>query len=210
VTVVYEGVNQRFLRPVDPEKAKKTVQKLGVSQPFILSVGTVEPRKNYLRLLDAYARLRERGIEHRLLIAGRLGWLYEPILARVETLRLGAHVAIVQPDDEALAAMYSLADACVFPSLYEGFGIPLLEALATGTPVACSDASSFPEIVGDAAITFQPYDVESIVVGLERVLTDADLRRQLAALGPERASRFSWVNAAEGTVQAYRRALAHA
>ncbi len=210
VSVVYEGVNARFLRPADPERAGALVRAAGVSQPYILSVGTVEPRKNYVRLLEAYARLRERGVEHSLIIAGRLGWLYEPILARVDALGLQTHVAILQPDDNTLAALYALADACIFPSLYEGFGIPVLEALAIGAPVACSNASSFPEIVGGAAAMFDPCDVEAMANATERILSDGERRGELAALGPKRASQFSWDRAAEDTVHVYRQALADA
>lgn len=208
VTTVLEGVSPDF-RPSDDRAADtRKVAALGVDDEYILSVGTLEPRKNYVRLLEAYALLRQRGVRHRLLIAGDLGWLYEPIFQRLEELRLGEHVTVLRPDDSALIALYRSADVFVFPSLYEGFGIPPLEALACGAPVACSDAASLPEVAGDAAILFDPLDVPQIADSVWRILSDSRLQSDLRHRGPRQAASFTWDRAAEQTVQVYRQVAA--
>jgi glycosyltransferase involved in cell wall biosynthesis len=210
ITTVLEGVSNTF-RPLDDrDAAQRYLAPLGVSPPFLLSVGTLEPRKNYLALLDAYHHLRSRGFEHRLVIAGRLGWLYEPIFQRVDALHLNRHVLFLQPNDDQLRALYGLADAFIYPSLYEGFALPPLEALACGTPTACSNRSSIPEVVGDAALLFDPVDPEQISAAAEHLLTDASLRARLVSCGLERARQFSWERAAAQTVDLYRAVLANA
>jgi glycosyltransferase involved in cell wall biosynthesis len=205
ITVVYEGVaavlNERPTRYV----ARSLVARLGIEDPYILSVGTLEPRKNYPRLLEAYGMLRDRGERRRLVIAGGRGWLYEPIFKRLDELHLRDHVNFVQPNDAHLAALYAAADAFVYPSLYEGFGIPPLESLAAGVPSAVSSSSSIPEVVGDAAVVFDPEDSEAIADALNQVLNDAAVRSRLAHDGPARAALFGWPRAAQETVAVYRR-----
>jgi len=209
VTTILQGVTDGFGLQ-DPDSAWQAVHALGVQGPYILSVGTLEPRKNYVRLLDAYAALRSRGVRQRLVIAGARGWLDEPIFRRLQDLRLEDHVSILRPDDRALAALYAVCDVFVYPSLYEGFGIPPLEALACGAPVACSSASSLPEVVGEAALSFQPEDVEEMTDCLQRILFDTSLRDALRRKGPERAKRFTWASAARQTMLVYQEVLADA
>lgn len=209
VTVVLEGVGPQF-RPVEPEIIEGALEALGIQGPYMLCVATLEPRKNYVRLLEAYACLRQRGVSLLLVIVGALGWLYEPMFNRLRQLGLEEHVVFLQPDDASLAALYSGAEAFVYPSLYEGFGIPPLEALACGAAVACSNTSSLPEVVGDAALTFDPLDTEQIVEAVSKILSDDTLRVRLKAAAPVQAARFSWERAAEETIQVYREAAAHA
>jgi glycosyltransferase involved in cell wall biosynthesis len=203
VTAVPEGVGPEFY-PDEGEIARSLLAPLGVPARFILSVGTLEPRKNYPRLLEAYSLLRRRGVPYPLVIAGRPGWLYEPIFERLVELRLGDHVCFLQPDDAELRALYSCTEMLVYPSLYEGFGIPPLEALACGAVVACSATSSLPEVVGDAALTFDPYDIDAIAAVMERALGDVELRKTLRQAGPGRAASFSWERTAEETARVYR------
>ncbi len=207
VTTILEGVGEEFHPPLDPAADRSRLSRLGISEPYILTVATLEPRKNYVRLLHAFALLRSRGVKHRLVIVGRPGWMYEPIYEAVHQLELTAAVTFVQPDDQLLAALYGQADVFVFPSLYEGFGIPPLEALACGAPVVCSNTSSLPEVVGGAAVLFDPTDVEAIADGVTTVLEDDALARRLRLLGPERAATFTWQKAARRTRDLYAETL---
>jgi glycosyltransferase involved in cell wall biosynthesis len=206
VVTISEAPGPIFQCPADSDAARGIVAGMGIRGPFLLAVGTLEPRKNYARLFEAYGLLRERGVQHRLVIAGRLGWMYEPALERLRELRLTPYVTILQPSDSQLRGLYTCADVFVYPSLYEGFGIPPLEALACGAPVACSNASSLPEVVGDAAVLFDPEDEEQIAASVGSILEDADLRDRLRAAAPARAGAFTWDRAAGETMQAYREA----
>ena len=141
------------------------------------------------------------------MVVGRPGWLYEPIYEAVHRLKLAGAIQFLHADDHLLAALYGQADVFVFPSLYEGFGIPPLEALACGTPVVCSNSSSLPEVVGDAAVLFDPWDVEAIAAGIMSVLEDHALARRLRLLGPGRAATFTWEKAARRTRDLYAETL---
>jgi glycosyltransferase involved in cell wall biosynthesis len=206
VITVYEAPGPMFTCPGDRNGARGTVAGMGIQGPFVLAVGTLEPRKNYARLFEAYALLRQHGVRHRLIIAGRLGWMYEPALQRVRELGLAPFITVLQPADRQLQALYMSADVVVYPSLYEGFGIPPLEALACGAPVACSEASSLPEVVGEAAVLFDPHEPEEIAGAIRSILESVDLQERLRAAGPERASQFSWEHAAAATMRVYREA----
>lgn len=206
VTTVYEAAGPEFY-PESAEQTALSLLEVGISRPFILAVGTLEPRKNYARLLDAYARVLERGAHQDLIVAGGPGWMFQPVLDRIDSLGLADRVRIVQPDDAHLRALYSGADAFVYPSLYEGFGIPVLEALACGAPVACSHTSSLPEVLGDVGLSFDPRSVEEITDAILRLLGEADLRGRLRELGPGRAASFSWDRAAEETAAVYHETL---
>jgi glycosyltransferase involved in cell wall biosynthesis len=199
ITVVHHGVH-----PVEclPEPAMHaTLERLGITQPYMLFVGTVQPRKNLQRLIRAFAPVVAAGLPHRLVIAGRMGWLTEPIRAEVASLDLTdrVHFAGYVPDGD-LSALYRGADAFAFPSLYEGFGMPVLEALAYGVPVVASNTTSLPELVGDAGLLVDPLDAVAIGAALVRALADAPLRARLAVAGPERAAYFSWERCARETL----------
>jgi glycosyltransferase involved in cell wall biosynthesis len=166
----------------------------------------LQPRKNLSRVVEAFALLRERRPElpHRLAIVGRIGWGVEPLQQRVRELQLESVVPFAgYVADEDLPALYSAADLFVYPSLYEGFGIPPLEAMACGTPVVTSNVSSLPEVVGDAALSVNPLDVEAMASAMEKVLTDAALRQTLSERGLERARAFTWERMARLTIEVY-------
>lgn len=186
--------------------------RLGLPRRFLLAVGTLEPRKNLIRLLDALALLRDRGAfagweGPPLVVAGREGWLYEPIYACVDSLGLRGQVRFMTgARDLDLLALYNLAGALVYPSLYEGFGLPPLEALACGAVVVCSNSSALPEVVGDAALLVDPYDVDGLAEAIARALDDEPLRRELGARGPGQARRYSWEASAASVRAALREA----
>ncbi len=215
IQVVPAGVGERF-HPIDDEATlEKVRRRYHLEEPFILSVSTLEPRKNFTGLIEAYAQLIERGsqiqrIPHKLVIAGAKGWLYEEIFATVE--RLGLAERVIFPGfvaEEDLPALYNLADLLAFPSLYEGFGLPPLEAMACGTPVVTSNSSSLPEIVGGVGIMVEATDTEGLVEAMRRALQDGELRRSMIEKGLEQAKKFSWRKAAEKLLGAYRRMEAH-
>jgi glycosyltransferase involved in cell wall biosynthesis len=169
----------------------------GLAPGFLLAVGTIEPRKNYPRLLAAYRCLKARGVDVPLVVAGRVGWAYGRALDELQAeagVRLLGHV-----DDGTLRALYRSAAALAFPSLYEGFGLPLLEAMSEGLPAVVGDAGGLPELAGDAALLVDPLDTEAIADALGRLLQDGQLRRRLAAKGRQRAAHYSWSAAAEAT-----------
>jgi glycosyltransferase involved in cell wall biosynthesis len=186
----------------------------GVEPGFILAVGTVEPRKNYPRLLAAFGQLRGRKgappfiINGRpalpqLVIAGRPGWAYGDTLARIAAepgVRYLGHV-----DEPTLTALYESASVLAFPSLYEGFGLPLLEAMSHGVPAVVGAAGALPELALDAAIAVKPDDVDAIAGAMERLLADESLRNKLGAEGKRRAAAFTWDHAAERTLAVLRR-----
>lgn len=214
VCVVHEAADPIF-RPLDRNEAKEAVARhLGWSGEYLLFVSTIEPRKNLETLLKALAMLRgaeasqSRIHSLRLVVAGRRGWLYEGVQVLVEQLGLTKTVVFSGPASrEELVNLYNAALALVYPSLYEGFGLPPLEAMACGTPVLCADTSSLPEVVGDAGILLPPLDVEAWADALRRVVEDEELRARLSARGLQRARAFSWRRAAVETVAVYREAL---
>ena len=206
ITVVYPGVDPRF-RPLEEETVEAFRERHALPARFILGLGTLEPRKNFPTLIEAYARLPEWGIPHHevaLVIAGGKGWLYEGIFETVERLALQKHVRFLGfvPDEE-LPALYNAASVLAFPSLYEGFGLPPLEAMACGTPVVASNVSSLPEVLDDAAPLVSPTDVEKLAAVLAQVLTDPDRRAALRARGLRQAARFTWEAAARALLRAY-------
>ncbi len=210
ISVVPGGIEPRF-RPVrDALKLDAVRARYRLPQWFILTVGTVEPRKNMARLISAYAQLRRQtGLPHALVIAGRDGWLFQPVHDQVTREGLGEYVQFAGfVADEDLPALYTLADLLAFPSLYEGFGLPPLEAMACGTPVVTSNNSSLPEAVGAAALTMSAEDVEGLTDAMARVLCDANLRVRLSDLGRAQAARFTWEMAARKLLDAYRLAYA--
>ena len=202
---LYSGVDQEF-RPVrDAAMLEAVRQRYRLPEHFILSLGTLQPRKNYRRLILAYDQLRQRpDFAWQLVIAGRPGWLYDDLGGLVSERGLEGRVHFVtNATDADLPALFSLADAFVLLSLYEGFGLPPLEAMACGTPVLVSNVSSLPEVVGDAGLQVDPLDVDAIAAALGRLLGDTALRRRLAEAGMKRAERFSWERAAEELVGHY-------
>ncbi len=204
VKVVYAGVSDRF-GPRPPGEIATVRQKYGLPERFILAVGTIEPRKNYETLLAAYRTLIDRGQTAGLVIAGKRGWRSEPFFRQLQDLGVADRVRLLGfVADADLPALYSAAQVFAFPSLYEGFGLPALEAMACGTPVVASNTSSLPEVVGDAGLLVAPTDAGGLAVSLERVLTDEGLRADLRGRGQAQAGRFTWEAAARATLQVYR------
>ena len=203
ITVVHEAAAPRF-RPPPSEAVEAVRAQYGLPERYLLSVGTIEPRKNLTRLLEAFETLHAEGLTDGLVIVGRRGWLYGDFFARLE--QSPARDAVIFPGyvpDEDLPAIYAGAQALALPSLYEGFGLPVLEAMACGTAVACSRTSSLPEISGNVALHFEPNDVESITDTLRRLLRDVSLRADLRQRGLEQAARFSWDRVAAETEAIY-------
>jgi glycosyltransferase involved in cell wall biosynthesis len=203
VTVTHCGVDPTF-RPLDAAQVAAWRARYGLPERFILYVGTLEPRKNVPRLLDAYARLRRRGPVPPLVLVGGRGWRHAAIDARLAALGLGDAVRFLGYVPAAeLPLCYNAAGVFVYPSLYEGFGLPPLEALACGTPVVTSNAASLPEAVGDAAVLVDPRDPAALADALAAALADEPLRQRLRAAGLAQARRFSWRRMAEQTLAVY-------
>ncbi|MEP7286199.1 MAG: glycosyltransferase family 1 protein [Chloroflexota bacterium] len=205
VEVLLSGVNPRFQPVRDPATLAAVRAKYAIgTSPFILAVGTVQPRKNYERLIHALAALPAEHQAVHLVIAGGRGWLQAPIYAAVEKLGLSERVHFIGfADDADLPALYSAAHCTAFPSLYEGFGLPILESMACGTPVVTANVSSLVEVAGEAALLVDPHSTEQITAALARLLTDESLRSTLVAQGFEQASRFTWQRAATQLRQVY-------
>ena len=203
ITVVYPGYDEMTFQPVRDEKAIGAVKaRYGITGDYILFVGTLQPRKNLIRLIEAFSNIQYPISNVQLVIAGKKGWLYREIFQQVEKLGLEGKVVFTGYVPEGdLPTLLSGARLFVFPSLYEGFGLPVLEALACGTPVVCSNASSLPEVAGDAAVLVDPLDVEGLAAALERVLRDEDLRAELIERGFEQTRKFSWERCARETLK---------
>ncbi|MGH2679213.1 MAG: glycosyltransferase family 4 protein [Actinomycetota bacterium] len=208
IQVIPEGVEPSFRPDVEPGVVAGVRDRYGLPARFILTVGTIEPRKNYPTLVEAYASLRARHSEVGLVIAGGRGWLFERFFEQVRSLGLDDHVVFTGhvPDDD-MPALLNAAEVFAFPSEFEGFGLPPLEAMACGIPVVCSNAASLPEVVGEAGVLLPPRDVGGWVGALDRLLADAPLRAGFGARGLARARRFSWDAAAERTIEVYRSVL---
>lgn len=209
IRVIPLAANAQF-RPVEKESRRAVLAKLGLdTQPYVLYLGSLDPRKNVSRLIEGFGRLRQEApsIEHQLVLAGPLGWMTDIVFDTIERLRLQSQVRWLAhvPFDE-LPALLGGADVFVYPSLYEGFGLPPLEAMACGTPVVASRATSLPEVVGDAALLVDASQVNEITEAMHRVITDRALHARLAAKGVARAKAFSWRETGRLTLAAYEEA----
>jgi len=210
VDVAYPAAEERYrLLPREEVEAFRVAR--GLPDTFVFAVGTLEPRKNLIGLLRAYARLRGKPKRPPLYVAGGTGWRFSPIFDTVAGLGLqdDVHFLGFVPEDE-LPLWYNAARLFAFPSLYEGFGLPVLEAMACGTPVITSTAASLPEVGGKAAVLVPPQDTDRLAQEMARVLDDAQLRMQMRAAGRIQASRFSWRLMTDQTVATYARALERA
>ena len=208
VTVIYGGVNQHFRLANEAEQLQVRRKYQLDSFPFIFSVGTVQPRKNYGRIIQALARLRASGHDLHLVIAGGRGWLEDPIYQTVATTGMQPYVHFIGfAADGDLPALYSAATCCAFPSLYEGFGFPVLEAMACQTPVVTSNISSLPEVADDAALSVDPYNVDALTDALEQLVSDSALRATVIARGLEQIKAFTWSAAAQNLLQVYNSVL---
>lgn len=207
VRLLYPAVDERF-RPMQAAETAPVRERLRLPDRFLLFVGTLEPRKNLVRLLQAFTLVAVDNPDLNLVIAGRRGWLYDEIFAAVErsNARERVHFLDFVADDD-LPALYNLAEAFVYPSLYEGFGFPVLEALACGTPVITAKVASLPEVAGSAAIMVDPLEVEDIAAGIRAVLANPT---PLRAAGPPQAATFRWEQTGQALVAIYRELAAKA
>lgn len=208
IQVIPEGVDPKF-RPVTDENERwRVFARHDIRPPYLLYVGGINARKNLARLLAAFAQVRQRHSGVMLVVGGQRQWQAGEVDSVVSRLGLADGVRFTgYLDDADLPALYSAAEAFVFPSLYEGFGLPPLEAMACGTPVITSNTSSLPEVVGDAALMVDPYDVEGLAAAMERALTDGAWRADLRRRGLEHASRYTWEFAAKEVLAVYKSVL---
>lgn len=204
ISVVYEGVDQTELLPKSDQDIQAIKLKYNIHQDYILFVGTIQPRKNLVNLIEAYAKLLPQNVQ--LVIAGGKGWMSDDIYAAPARLKIEDKVTFLgYIDEEDKAALYSGASATALISHFEGFGLPIVESMACGTPVIASDASSLPEVVGEAGILVPPNDVDAISSGLNEILTNHKLRQSLIESGFDQASKFNWSDAASQTLRVIER-----
>jgi glycosyltransferase involved in cell wall biosynthesis len=207
IVVVYNAIDSHFWITPEQETVARVRERYQLDHKFVLYVGNIKPHKNLVRLIEAFDELRRGDLEDlKLLIIGDEISKLPGLRRAVHRHKLHKHVRFLGylPDDQ-LAVLYRMASVFAFPSLYEGFGLPPLEAMASGTPVVTSNISSLPEVVGDAAVLVDPYDVGSIVDGLRRVLTDPVRAEEMRRKGLIRAREFSWERSVAKTLEVYRR-----
>lgn len=207
IQVIYPGCDHARYHIYPRDEVVQVLQKYNLSQGYILHVGTVEPRKNIERLIEAFeilARGMGRPVE-RLVLVGSAGWLNEKIYRRIEISPLRERIVLTGPiSANDLPYIYNGAAVFVYPSLYEGFGLPVVEAMACGVPVITSNTSSLPEVVGDAGILVDPYDAEAFAAAIHGALVDQDLRREMAHKAVKRAKILSWEKTAREMLTAYK------
>lgn len=197
IRTLYSGCDDFFQRVTDPHVLQAARDTHELHKPFILNVGTIEPRKNLARLIEAFSRLPQRR-ELDLVIAGGRGWMDDEIYAAPEKYGVSAQVRFIGfTPDRDLPALYSLAELFVYPSLYEGFGLPVLEALACGAAVVTSNNSSLPEVAGDAALLVDAKDTDALVWAMRRLLEDSTWRKIKQQKALEQAKKFSWESSAQ-------------
>ena len=207
VTAVPLAAAVRFSPVRDERELDRVRNKYGINGKYILTVGSIQPRKNIPRLIRAYSMLcSERNLEPlpKLVVVGKRGWLYEDTLATAESSTVRDRIILTgYVDDKDLPALYSAASCFVYPSYFEGFGIPPLEAMRCGTPTITGDRTCFPEIIGDAGLMVDPFDERAIMRGIARVLTEQTLRDELIEKGLKRANSYDWLKTARQTLDVY-------
>ena len=212
VQTVYCGVDA-FFQPLDRQVIEAYRQRQGLPDTFILFLGTIEPRKNVEGVIDAYHQLTQQwvasdGTLPNLVIGGARGWYYEEVYRKVQQLELDSRVHFVgYVPAEDMALLYNAARAFIYPSFYEGFGLPVLEAMACGTAIVTSNTSSLPEVIGDAGLKVDPENTEQLGAALHQLLTDHEMREKFQAHARQRAAGFTWNRTAQDTVAVYRQAL---
>ena len=205
--MVPNGVSAHFKRITDPVLLGATRHKFGLRHPLVLGVGTLEPRKNHIGLIKAfYQAQKKKNGPAMLALAGGKGWLYEETQQLVEDLKIEKKVRFLgRVSDLELVTLYSLADVFAFPSFFEGFGMPPLEAMACGAPVITSNTSSLPEVTGDAAILVDPHDTNEIANAIARILGDEQLREELRQKGYLQVQHYTWPKAAHKMLSVYQK-----
>lgn len=213
IRVVHHGYDARTFEPshVPAETRQAVLSKYGLKEPFFLHVGVLQPRKNLVRLVDAFTRVanEDPSFDAQLAIVGQPGWKYDPIVRRATAPDTKGRVVVTGPATaEELPVLYKSALALVIPSLYEGFGLPILEAMACGAAVACSKGSSLSEIAGQSALFFDPHSVDEISAALAKLWSDPSLRATLIDRGLRQAAMFSWQKTARETLEVFAELLA--
>jgi glycosyltransferase involved in cell wall biosynthesis len=204
VRVITGAVSPVFRHVSNEARLEAVCRRYHIDVPFVLYVGTIEPRKNISRLIDAFAQMKRQGLPHKLVIVGQPGWQCAPIFAEVERLGLKRDVIFTgYVPYEDLPALYSAAESMAFPSLYEGFGLPVIEAMGCGTPVVTSNSSSLAEVADGAALLVDPLSVEQIAGALTRLHKEPGLREEMSRLGIERAATFTWEKSARLAIEVY-------
>jgi glycosyltransferase involved in cell wall biosynthesis len=205
--VVAPGAADPIFRPLhDEARLQQVRERYSTGERFILCVGNLQPRKNVRTLIDAYVRLRRAGVmRHKLVLVGKKAWLYGDTFAAARASGYAQELIFTgYVPDADLVALYNAAELFVYPSIFEGFGLPPLEAMACGTPVVTSNTSALPETVGEAALTVDPLDVDALAAGIAAVLSDGSLRTRLSVQGMQRAAAFSWDASARAILGVYR------
>lgn len=205
ISVTYLGVDPVFLEEPDHDAIDRAVTTYGITPPYCMYLGTLEPRKNLVRLVRAFARLLEMAPEHNLVLVGRKGWAHERVFGVVEELGIGDKVRwLGHLSDEAAGLLLKGAAVMAYPSLYEGFGLPALEGMASGVPVLSSDSHALREVCGDGALLVDPMDEGAIFDGLRTLALDRGEANEIAERGRARAQSFTWDACARATLAAYR------
>ena len=209
IKVIYEGAEERFYKSHSPYLIKSFIKKNNLPEKFILFVGTLEPRKNLKGLLKAYSIYSKRTDKPlKLVLTGMKGWLYNDVFELIETLNLKDNVIFTgYLSDDEMPYLYNAASLFVYPSFYEGFGLPVVEAMACGTPVIASNVSSLPEVLGNAGILIDPNNIEEIALAIQNILEDDKFRHELIEKGLTRAKDFSWDKAAQETIKIYKECI---
>jgi len=204
IFVVHLGVDEIF-KPAAAQKIEEAKERFQLPENYVLALGTIEPRKNLKRLLQAFLELKkDKSFEHKLVIAGEKGWRYKDFFEELNNPDIAEEVMLTgHIDDNDLPAVYSGASVFVYPSLYEGFGLPPLEAMACGTPVVCSDTSSLPEVAGEAALLVNPLETRAIAEAIKKILDDDTLAKDLSQKGIQQAKKFTWKQTAQKTLDVY-------
>jgi len=207
IEVVYLASDEIYKPVENKEEIEETRKKYGISKKYILFVGTIEPRKNLIRLLSVFEKLKNKFKEYQLVIVGQVGWMSEKFFEKLKNLPENVKKDIILTGyipKKDMVYLYNGCELFIYPSLYEGFGIPVLEAMSCGVPVITSNTSSLPEVGGDACIYVNPSDEEDILYKIEKVLNSEELKKEMREKGLERAKLFSWKKTAENTLKVYK------
>lgn len=209
ITVAHEAAGEAFRR-LNPTEVDAAVRGLGISGPFMFALGGDDPRKNTARVISAFARFKATSrVSYQLVIAGLPSRALTALRRLAQSMGVEEHVSFLGfIPEHTLVALYNAAETLVYPSLYEGFGLPVLEAMACGTAVISSTTGAIPEVAGDAAVLVNPYDVDAIAAAITRVVLDRALRESLIDMGFQRAAEFSWERCARQTLAVYERCMA--
>jgi glycosyltransferase involved in cell wall biosynthesis len=208
IEVIYEAPDDMYRIIKDEALLKRTKQKFGITKDFLIHVGAIHKRRNIVSLLKVFKRLKESGRDLQLVLVGSIQWPFIDLKQLLLEMGLKSDVVHLEfISDENLACLYNAARLFVYPSLYEGFGLPLVEAMACGTPIAASNVSSIPEVIGDAGILFDPYNEDEILDSIKTIIDDKNARDSLISRGSDRVRRYSWSGAAKRTIELYNRSL---